>query len=165
MSVYPSTCHPFLSKLHSSRCFSFLSHPLSYFFTLSSNHSESFTSSLCGPSPSFLIRATCWTARQRDLRMDRIVLHVETVVECWSRARECIKMCQSCLNLFNCVHACSHIWVWQYMWSRYRKTSVCSDCPYFHFFPSSFLSNNTSFLLFSASPWWLRLITRSRSCC
>lgn len=60
-----------------------LSHTFSPFHTLIL---VSFASSLRCPSPSLLIRAICWRGRQSDLRMDRIVLYVESVVQCWSQS-------------------------------------------------------------------------------
>lgn len=85
--LYPSTCHPFpFPKLLSTRCIPSVSHPLSYFLTLSHTHSSVFRLLPFCPSPSLLIRAICWRGRQSDLRMDRIVLYVESVVQCWSQS-------------------------------------------------------------------------------
>lgn len=68
-----------------------------YFFCLSPSHTFSPIHALilmCPPSLlpslppcpplSLLIRPICWRGRQGDLRMDRIVLYVESVVQCWS---------------------------------------------------------------------------------
>lgn len=98
-SVYPSTSHPFsisvtyFTSLHF--CLSpslILSHTFTHLFVsfTPSNPSPplSFPLALC-PSPSFLIRAICW--RERDLRMDRIVLYVQcgTVLEPAVRVYAC----------------------------------------------------------------------------
>lgn len=66
-----------LFKLLCTPCISSVSHLLSYFLTLYTLILVSFTSSLRCPPPSLLIRAICWRGRQRELRMDKIVLYVE----------------------------------------------------------------------------------------
>lgn len=81
-----------------------LSHTFSPFHTLIL---VSFASFLRCPSPSLLIRAICWRGRQRDLRMDRIVLYVESVVQFWSQSCAYMRgnVAHACVCLTVCMHA------------------------------------------------------------
>lgn len=95
-----------------------LSHPFLHLFVAFTPSPPcpplSFCLALC-PSPSLLIRTICWRGRQRDLRMDKIVLYVQSVVQC--RRQPCVYMRPSVARIyfvyivfvFECVHACSHV--------------------------------------------------------
>lgn len=108
-SVYPSTCHPFpFPKLLSTRCISSVSHPLSYFLTLSHTHSSVFR---LLPSLSFSLPPNQSHMLEREAERSEDGQDCVVCRECGTVLEPVVRIhawkCGTCLCLFDCVHACS----------------------------------------------------------